>query len=47
MSFRVGASWMLTGCFRYLHISNASTMGISRNPDIDSLGGQVGVLFSF
>jgi hypothetical protein len=47
VTFRVSDSCLLTGCFRYLHVSNGSIVGTDRNPDIDSLGGQVGVLFPF
>jgi len=47
VSVRVAGAWALTGCLRYLHVSNGSVQGGDRNPDIDSLGGQAGVLCSF
>jgi len=46
-TFRLGRSVLLTGCLRYMHLSNASLEGGTRNPDIDSLGGQLGVLLPF
>ena len=38
---------ILMVCFRYMHLSNASLWGNQRNPDIDALGGQAGVMFPF
>jgi len=46
-TLRVCDAWMLTAAFRYMHISNSSIQGADRNPSIDTLGVQAGVLFSF
>lgn len=46
-ALRVSDAWMITGGMRYLHISNSSIQGSARNPSIDAVGFQVGVLFPF
>jgi len=49
----LGFTWALEerthlfGGFRYLHISNAGTNGGDRNPGVDSIGGFMGIMFSF
>ncbi len=47
VAYRFSHCLCLTATFRYMHISNASISGSHRNPDIDTLGGQAGLMASF
>ncbi len=44
---RVGRQTRAIASFRWLHLSNASLEGRSRNPDIEALGGYAGVSIAF
>jgi len=43
-TYKLSKHLCLFGNFRYFHLSNGSVFGTDRNPDIDALGGQLGVM---
>lgn len=46
-TYQLADNMHLVGGFRYIHISNASIEGGSRNPGNDTIGGYLGVMFTF
>jgi len=47
-NYRLQGNTYLTGALRYMHVSNAGIDGSSdRNPGLDSIGGYVGLMFTF
>ena len=47
MMVRVHPRAHLVSTLQFIHLSNASLKGASRNPDIEALGPSLGILFSF
>lgn len=46
-AYRLDDSVYLLAGARYFHLSNANIHGLDENPSIDSIGGYVGVMFTF